>query len=131
MLLFDIYTYQFRPKDFAYQASLFDEEYLSPERAMENKNSIFEDVIKEKQLMHRGKQLRTQFKFIKDDILVFRVATQKNIRIEENFQKRDANNEPSVCVIVNNHENVQRIAIEQNTRAFANTAAVSNLHLVP
>ena len=117
MALFSIYTYQFSPLPI--QGELFDEFYIEKQRSvMENKNDIFRQLIQSTDFVYRNKKHSVCF-FPKDkDLIVFRISNIRTMLLEKDFKKNPIVDEPSSLVITYNSPLVQRIAIQQNNRAF-------------
>lgn len=128
MSLLSIYVYQFEPLSQPIQYNLFEDAVKARQLVMNNKNTIFKQVIeKETHFRHRGKNYSVQFIYTDDELTVFRIANQKQIKLEKKFQQEIETHEPSTRVIIYNNPNVQRIAIEQNTNAFSETVVVANI----
>lgn len=124
MALFSIYTYQFSP---VIDGDLFSEVLFERKKIMSQKNTVFERIIKETKYVHRNKILSAQLIFIQGDIIAFRLANRKTVRLEKKFQEEVEINEPSSLVIIYNSSFEQRIAIEQNTNAFSETEVVAKI----
>ena len=126
MAQFNVYTYQFVP-DFK-QLSLFDENNMTPEEAMEQKNKIFANIITSLEtISYRNKQHKLHFILKNNDFFVFRINNFREITIEKGFQKHTDVDEPSCYVIIHNGENVQRIAIEADVNAFNDTDTIARI----
>lgn len=130
MALFTLYTYQFSPiLNFNHdQIDLFGKVYIqSAIDSMENKNKIFEKSLIKSKYRHLGKDLSTQLIINDNNLIIFRIANKKNIKLEKNFHPEVFTNEPSILIVVNNDKEVQRIAIEQNTSIFSDTSVVAGI----
>lgn len=124
-MLFNIYTYQFRP--IYQQRTLFCDPDLEAEHAMQKKNIIFADALKEAIFVYRNKRHNVQFLVRTDDFFIFRISNPRKILIEKSFKVSEDVNEPSAFVIVYNDKNVQRIAIQHDLAAFSNTDVVASI----
>lgn len=123
MALFDIYTYQFSPLPI--QGDLFDESYIhKQEVVMENKNNVFKDLLQGINFTYRNKR-HSICHFPKDnELIVFKISNTKTMLLERDFKIEATTDEPSSLVIIYNSPYVQRIAIQQNLRAFSDTEIV-------
>ncbi|MCS2890431.1 hypothetical protein NXY11_22435 [Parabacteroides faecis] len=127
MALFSIYTYQFFPISNTTEYDLFRDVLAERKKIMSEKNSIFENIVKQTTFIHRGKKLSAQFLFNKENIIVFKLANCKTIKLEKKFHKAIEINEPSSFIIIYNDPEIQRIAIEQNASAFSETEVVAKI----
>lgn len=126
MAQFNVYTYQFAP-DFK-QLSLFEENNMTPEQAMTQKNKIFADIVNSLEtISYRNKQHKVFFVLKNNDFFIFRINNSRKITIEKGFQKRTDVDEPSCYVIIHNGNNVQRIAIESDINAFQDTDTITHI----
>lgn len=124
-MLFNIYTYQFKP---IYQTrTLFCDPDLALEKAMKSKNLVFAKAIKESIFIYRNKKHNVQFIINANDFFIFRISNPRKIKIEKSFQVSEEINEPSVFVIIYNDKEVQRIAIQQDISAFTDTNVVAQI----
>ncbi|WP_281643912.1 hypothetical protein [Bacteroides zoogleoformans] len=62
-----------------------------------------------------------------DGLLIFRIANNKELNLEENFKSTQHHYSPSCFVILDNRENMQQIAIEEDTKSFSSTDVVRNI----
>ena len=123
MAIFSIYTYQFSPLPI--QGELFDESYIQKQKSvMENKNKVFKQLIQNTDFVYRNKR-HSIYLFLEDEeLIVFKISNQKTMLLEKNFKKNPTTDEPSSLVIIHNSPLVQRIAIQQNLRAFSETEVI-------
>lgn len=129
MSKFIIYTYQFFPiKNTQYEC--FGDKY-SDDELMKRKQDIFSSIISNKELIYKRRNKTHGHKLLmnKDDVLVFRIANSKKLTLENNFKKQEHDYTPSCLVVIDNRKDVQRIAIEDDQKAFGDTTFVSNILL--
>ena len=131
MLQFDIYTYQFTPLvgDTSADPALFND-LPSAEDVMGGKQKVFQNLFTadaglvfqdSHQIYHH--QLLLNY----NGILVMRIANNKQIVQEENFEVRRLVNQPSSLIVIDNRGNCQSIAIQKNPTAFSTTKQVANI----
>ena len=128
MASFNLYTFQFEPADGALMYNLFEPEKDPREEVMRVKNNALREIIVDPNpFMYRNKSYKKEILFEKDDFIVLRIAGQRSIKLERNFKEERTINEPSVVVIIDNRKESQRMAIEDDTTAFASTDALSHI----
>lgn len=126
MALFNIYTYQFKP--IFRDRLLFDDPDINAEKAMNKKNEVFADALKNITFIkYRNKIHNLQFIINTETFFVFRIDNARKIKIEKKFKVREDIDEPSSMVIIYNDKNVQRIAIEDNINTFADTDTIARI----
>lgn len=127
MSKFIIYTYQFYPLSNR-QYDLYGKN-LSNEELMEKKQVFFSDIISQTGdvYRHRSKKYGHKILMNQGNVIVFRIANCKKLMLEENFHKKEHPYAPSCLVVVDNRDNVQRIAIEDDQKAFGDTNVVRNI----
>lgn len=124
MASFKIYTYQFSPlvaECSELGGSLFNDSVLTAQIVMENKQKTFQDLFnKESSFMFSiGNQVfRHQILLNYNGIILMRIANNKVIRQEADFQIHELMNQPSCLVIIDNRGNCQTIAIQNLSSAF-------------
>lgn len=108
------------------QTSLFEENKLSIEVLKEKKNTFFKNIldglVKSKSNSH-PLILHAHEK----NYYMFKLAQKKTTIITKNFKNQTIDNEPYVYVLINNDEDVQKIAISENHEAFSNPDVVKNI----
>lgn len=110
------------------QISLLDEK-LTTEELISRKNHFFGQVLKNlNSLYYQSKPLNFDRRLEDDPWHVFRFSRRKSIRREnKDFKVETIDDWPHVTAIVFNDPDVQKIAIERNSRAFDNTFVVSKI----
>lgn len=124
-MIFNIYTYQFTP--IYQQRTLFCDPDLVAQEAMEKKNIIFAEALKDAIFAYRNKRHNVHFIVKTNDFFIFQISNPRKIIIEKSFQVSEELNEPSAYVIIHNDKEVQRIAIQQDLLAFSDTNVVASI----
>lgn len=128
MAIFNIYTFQFEPAEGALMYDLFEPDKDIREEVMKVKNDAFREIIVDpKPFMYRNKGYKKDLLFECDGFIALKIAGQRSIKLERNFKEERTINEPSVVVIIDNRKESQRIAIEEDTRAFASTDSLAHI----
>lgn len=122
---FNIYTYQFKP--IYQQRTLFCDPELDAQEAMEKKNIIFAEALKNAIFVYRNKKHNVQFVVNTSDFFIFRISNPRKIKIEKSFKVIEETNEPSAYVIISNDKEVQRMAIQQDPLAFSDTNVIASI----
>lgn len=127
-----LYTYQFSPLQ-SQSTTLFrdtPQELFTPEQLMSQKQELFESFFTDTPIFKKGNQTYGH-KIIahQDHIIVFRIANNKRLLLEEEFHKQEYQYTPSCIVIVDNRKDVQRIAIEEDKVAFSDTDTAKRILL--
>lgn len=97
---------------------------------MEQKQNIFSAFFQEgSTLLFKKQSKKFAHKIIlnKDNIIVFRLANNKKLYLEESFQKQEYRYYPSCLIIVDNRKDIQHIAIEEDKTAFSDTDTVKKI----
>lgn len=131
MAKYILYRYQFSPIH-ADSNTLFPTgaETLSDEELMQRKQtlfaSLFDDDVK---LCFKkdNKQYNHKMLFCQDGFIVFKIANDKSVNLEENFAKCKHEYSPSCIVIIDNRQDVQFVAIEERNVAFSSVDTVASI----
>lgn len=125
MAKYIIYTYQFSPIRNS-SNSLFKELDVDASESMIKKQDIFESILlnDNTRFVYKNKEYGHKIIHDKDHIIVLKLANTKSVNLEEDFQKHKQYHFPSCQVIIDNRHDVQHIAIEENSTAFADTQTV-------
>lgn len=131
MSQFDVYTYQFAPlvSDPAENPALFDDQ-PSAEEIMASKQSVFQSLFAEDAGLEfniGGEIFRHQILLNYNGIIAMRLANNRQLVQEENFQVRRLINQPSCLIVIDNRGGCQSIAIQKNPTAFSQTKRVVNI----
>jgi len=125
---FEVYRYQLVVNK-AIQLSL-DNQFQTPEQIRENKNKIFQQLIANPQFKFAASKSETTSKlvFSKGDISIFKLAVRRSLKHDKkDFTEETIDNYPKLLVGINNHPDVQKIAIQENKKAFSKSHAVSRI----
>lgn len=127
MSAFTIYTYQFTPIQNR-QLNLL-EEYVSDEELMERKQELFHAIFDSQTTVFKSgnKLLAHKIIFNEGGMIIFRIANDKKMNLEERFQKKTYEYAPSCLVLIDNRHGIQRIAIQEDKKAFSQTGVVKNI----
>lgn len=132
MAKFIIYTYQFAPLQNVTTPSLFEttENILPTQERMEQKQTIFQKLFSlppDKIFSKGSKKYDARILFNHGDIVVLRLANSKKMVLEESFQIKEHQYDPSCIVIIDNRKDAQQIAIEEDHKAFSDTNVVKSI----
>lgn len=130
-----LYTYQFSPIQKKKETNIFESNtnVLTKEELMEQKQNIFGAFFQEKftpLFKKQNKNYAHKIILNESNIIVFRLANNKKLYLEEAFQKQEYRYYPSCLIIVDNRKDIQHIAIEEDKTAFSDTNAVQKILLV-
>lgn len=128
MAKYIIYTYQFSPIRNS-SNSLFKELEVDASESMAKKQDIFESILQNEKthFVYKNKEYGHKIIHDKDRIIILKLANTKSVNLEEDFQKHKQYHFPSCQVIIDNRHDVQHIAIEENSIAFADTQTVCTI----
>ena len=129
-IIFDVYRFQIVP--ITTQMGLFDKLFNNIEELKRQKNFYFSEVLNKSQSKHyHNRQMESlPYKgiYIKDDLIVFRLAAKKGRIIQDsNFTQKEVEDYPDVLIIINNDPTIQKIAISRNAQAFSNSEVVVHI----
>lgn len=129
MAQFQVFTYQFYEVK-GEQLSLFDEpNVVDSSVSMDHKQELFEAEWADKdKLVFKCKDVEYQHKLlaIENHIIVFRIANNKKVRRENDFQLELLDHKPSCLVVIDNRHDCQQIAIQRN-KAFSKQTRVAEI----
>lgn len=128
MASFILYTYQCSP--ITKLGNKLFENLPSIQERMDNKLSYLHSIIINPLFKFKSKkdgEFNHRIYYDEGGIIVFKIANNKHLNLEEDFRKKQHNYSPSCFVIVDNRTNIQRIAIEEDLTAFSSTDVVRNI----
>ena len=129
MARFIVYTYQFSPvKQFA--VDFFDEESKLLMDNFANKQSLLNDLFNSKtKFVFQSYRAKYDYQLLynKGGVIIIKLANNRHIIQEDNFNPKKLPHNPSCFVIIDNRVNVQRIYIEEKTTAFVDTQQVAGI----
>lgn len=124
---FHIYRYHLLPIDNTIkQLEIFPKKTFTYEEIRENKNKFFSEVL-DKFVTSTNNSHPLKLENKEESFYLFKIAQKKTTTITKNFKNELIDNEPYVYVIINNDNNVQKIAISDNTDAFSNPDVIKNI----
>ena len=136
MSKFQIYTYMFHPMmENQLEIPFENFEQVNVQDSINRKQEILHNILDE--FADNSKKDRKPFRFNGDDysqrtyihrdgITVMRIANNKKMKIEQDFNVVELDNHPSCLVIIDNRKDRQVIAIERN-KAFNKTELVGTI----
>ena len=127
-------TYQFSPLQKKTESNMFEsnKEVLTQDELMVQKQDIFGAFFRETftpLFKKQNKKFDHKIILNENNIIVFRLANNKKLYLEESFHKQEYRYSPSCLIIIDNRKDVQRIAIEEDKVAFSDTNAVKQILL--
>lgn len=124
---FHIYRYHLLPlSKKSTQIELFENETLTYEQIKANKNAFFQETL-DNLITSKSNVNPLQLFQSENGFYLFKLANKKVTTITQNFENLIIDNEPYVYIIINNDENIQKIAISENFEAFSSTEVVKNI----
>lgn len=129
-----LYTYQFSPLQKKTEGNMFEsnKEVLTQDELMVQKQDIFGAFFRETftpLFKKQNKKFDHKIILNENNVIVFRLANNKKLYLEESFHKQEYRYSPSCLIIIDNRKDVQRIAIEEDKVAFSDTNAVKQILL--
>ena len=129
MANFVIYTYEFTPIIEADGENLFpDMEKVDVQYNMEHKLEILAGLISDETSFEMsGSKYGHKILIKKDGVIGMRIANNKHISYEHKFKEHEMENNPSCVVLIDLHENRQKIAIQRKPISFSNPVTVAKI----
>lgn len=128
LIPFEVYRYQLIVNQ-AIQLSL-DNQFQSAEEIRENKNKIFQQLLTNHNFRFASGKAETTSKLMysKGDISIFKLGVKRSLKVaKKDFTEDTIDNYPNLLVAINNNPDVQKIAIQENIKAFSKSHAVSRI----
>lgn len=125
---FEVYRYQLVVNK-SIQLAL-DSQFQTPEEIRANKNKTFQELISNPKFkfLSSNSQLNTKLVYSKGDLSIFKLAVKRSLKHDlPDFTEEKIDNYPKFLVAINNHPDVQKIAIQENKKAFSKSHAVSKI----
>lgn len=124
---FHLYRYHLLPlTNEENQTSLFPEKRMPIKEVIQNKNLFLNEILTS--LTESKNNTNPLHLHIKDgDFFIFKIAQKKTTTITKDFKIHTIDDEPYVYIIINNNNDVQKIAISENAGAFSGTDVVKNI----
>lgn len=127
LINFRLYRYHLLPLSTdESQTTMFPKKKMKTSEVIEKKNTFFKTVLNSLvESKNNTNPIRLHHQ--DEEYFVFKIAQKKKARITQDFKNQTVNNEPYSYVIINNDNNVQKIAISENSEAFSNTDVIKNI----
>jgi hypothetical protein len=125
---FEVYRYQL-VIDKAFQSDAFQHQYHTPEELKAAKNKIFQSIISENNFGFKSSKsdITSQLVHQNGDMFYFLVNARRDFkRPKKDFTEEIIDAYPNFLIAINNHPDVQKIAIQHNPSAFQKTSIVAN-----
>jgi len=122
---FELFRYQLLPISRNFQLDLFDTD-LTVEEIEQNKNIYLGYILSNfPAILHRSYHLNQKQIFYENDVLCLKVAVQKSLeRNRPDFRKEKLEDWPHITILINNHRNIQMIAVSKNDKAFTSSTSI-------
>ncbi|SDT87619.1 hypothetical protein [Desulfobacula phenolica] len=122
---FELYRFQLLSKSRNIQLDLFE----NIETLIKNKNKFLGTILADfPEIKHKKLSTRQKIIYEKHDWHILKIGAKKKIENNKpDFDKESLDDWPHVTVIINNHPEIQTIAISINRKAFSSTQVVANL----
>ncbi len=125
---FEVYRYQLVVNK-AIQLTL-DNQFQTPEAIRENKNKTFQEILTNTNFRFTSNKTETTSKLMysKGDISIFKLGARRSLKVaKKDFTEDTIDNYPNLLIAINNHPDVQKIAIQENPAAFQKTHAITTI----
>ncbi|RYG08331.1 MAG: hypothetical protein EOO07_25810 [Chitinophagaceae bacterium] len=125
---FEVFRYQL-VIDQAFQSDAFQHQYHNADELKHAKNKIFQSIISENNFSFNSpkSEITSQLVHQSGDMFYFKVNVRRDRKIpKKDFTEALIDTYPSMLVVVNNHPDVQKIAVQSNLDAFKKTNIVAN-----
>lgn len=125
---FEVFRYQL-VIDQAFQSDAFQHQYHNADELKHAKNKIFQSIISENNFSFTSpkSEITSQLVHQSGDMFYFKVNVRRDRKIpKKDFTEALIDTYPSMLVVVNNHPDVQKIAVQSNLDAFKKTNIVAN-----
>ncbi len=124
---FEVFRYQL-VVDKTLQMDMF-KQYQTAEDIRADKNNIFHEILNSKNFnFYSSKsEITSKLLYQKDTMYYYKIGVKRNAKVfKKDFSEANIENYPNIIVAINNKPDVQKIAIQDNTKAFANCKIVSH-----
>ncbi len=125
---FEVYRYQLIVNK-AIQLTL-DNQFQTPEAIRENKNKTFQEILTNTNFRFTSNKTETTSKLMysKGDISIFKLGARRSLKVaKKDFTEDTIDNYPNLLIAINNHPDIQKIAIQENPSAFQKTHAITRI----
>jgi hypothetical protein len=124
---FEVFRYQL-VVDKTLQTNMF-KQYQTAEDIRADKNNILHEIISSEnfKFFSSKSEITSKLLYQKDTMYYFRVGVKRNAKVfKKDFSEETIENYPNIIVAINNKPDVQKIAIQNNTKAFNDCKTVSH-----
>lgn len=124
---FEVFRYQL-VVDKTLQMDMF-KQYQTAEDIRADKNNIFHEILNAKNFnFYSSKsEITSKLLYQKDTMYYYKIGVKRNAKVfKKDFTEANIENYPNIIVAINNSPDVQKIAIQDNTKAFGNCKIVSH-----
>lgn len=101
--------------------------YETPEQLRAEKNNIFKTLITNEKFKFNssGSTIKSKLLYQKGDMYYFKISTKRTAHLyNEDFTEKKLDNYPNIIIAINNHPDVQKIAIQTSTTPFKDAETV-------
>lgn len=124
---FEVFRYQL-VVDKTLQMDMFSQ-YQTAEDIRADKNNIFHNIIAAEKFnfFSSNSEITSKLLYQNDTMYYFKIGVKRNAKVfKKDFTEANIENYPNIIVAINNKPDVQKIAIQDNTKAFSNCKTVSH-----
>ena len=124
---FEVFRYQL-VVDKTLQMNMF-KQYQTAEEIRADKNNIFNEIINAEKFnfFSSKSEITSKLLYQKDTMYYFKIGVKRNTKVyKKDFSETNIENYPNILVAINNHPDVQKIAIQDNSIAFKDCKTVSH-----
>ena len=125
---FEVFRYQL-VVDKTLQKGLFDK-YESAEDIRADKNNILQEILTHNNFRFRSgnSEINSKLMFSQGTMSYFKIGVKRKTKVfKKDFSEDVIENYPNVILAFNNHPDIQKVAVQNNTHAFANCKTVSHI----
>lgn len=125
---FEVFRYQL-VVDRTLQMDMF-KKYTTADEIKADKNNIFHEIIANEKFNFSSakSEVTSKLPYQNGDLYYFKIGVKRSAKVyKKDFSEDTIDNYPNIFVVHNNHPDVQKIAIQENKKAFANCKTVSQI----
>ncbi len=125
---FEVFRYQL-VVDKTLQMDIF-KQYQTAEDIRADKNNIFHEIISSDNFnfLSGKSEITSKLLYQKDTMYYFKIGVKRNAKVfRKDFSESTIENYPNIIVAINNSPDVQKIAIQDNIKAFSDCKTVSHI----
>ena len=121
---FEVFRYQL-VVDKTLQMDMFNK-YQTAEDIRADKNNIFHNIIAAEKFnfISSNSEITSKLLYQNDTMYYFKIGVKRNTKVfKKDFTEANIENYPNIIVAINNKPDVQKIAIQENSKAFSFSAS--------